>query len=128
MNEEIPEDIVSSLQEIIRDNSSASSVESIRVQVEEMSRDVIQDRNITSNLQTMVLDLQEKLDEAPRRNISSSPLGSKEDLMAQYQEYQDSCVPVLDSINQERDIVRKGIERMERQISQLIGVVTLYST
>ena len=36
MNEEIPEDIVSSLQEIIQDNSSASSVESIRVQVEEM--------------------------------------------------------------------------------------------
>ena len=67
-----------------------------------MSRDVIQDRNITSNLQSMVLDLQEKLDEALRKNISPSPLGSKEDLMAQYQEYQDSCVPVLESTNQER--------------------------
>ena len=123
MNEEIPEDIVSSLQEIIRDNSEASSVESIQVQVEEMSRDVIQDRTITSNLQSMVLDLQEKLDEVPRRNISSSTLGSKEDLMAQYQEYQDSCVPAMGSTNRERDIVRKSIERMERQISQLIGVV-----
>ena len=45
--------------------------------------------------------------------------------MAQYQEYQDSCVPVLESTNRERDIVRKGIERMERQISQLIQRSTL---
>ena len=47
LNEEIPVDIVSSLQEIIQDNSAASSVESMRVQVEEMSRDVIHDRSIT---------------------------------------------------------------------------------
>ena len=88
-----------------------------------MSRDVIHDRTITSNLQSMVLDLQEKLDEVPMRNISSSPLGSKEDLLAQYQEYQDGCVPASESTNRERDIVRKGIERMEREIAQLSGAV-----
>ena len=47
----------------------------------------------------MVLDLQEKLDEVLMRNISSSPLGSREDLLAQYQEYQDGCVPVSESTN-----------------------------
>ena len=93
LNEEIPVDIVSSLQEIIQDNSAASSVESMRVQVEEMSRDEIHDRTITSNLQSMVLDLQEKLDEVPMRNISPSLMGTREDLMAQYQEYQNGCIP-----------------------------------
>ena len=119
VNEGIPVDIVSSLQEIIKDNSAASSVESMRAQVEEMSRDVIHDRSITSNLRSMVLDLQEKLDEVPMRNISPSLMDSREDLMAQYQEYQDSCISASESTNRERDIVRKGIERVERQISQL---------
>ena len=50
LNEEILVDIVSSLKEIIQDNSTGSSVESIRVQVEEMSREVIHDRSLTSNL------------------------------------------------------------------------------
>ena len=86
VNEGIPVDIVSSLQEIIKDNSAASSVESMRAQVEEMSRDVIHDRSITSNLRSMVLDLQEKLDEVPMINISPSLMDSREDLMAQYQE------------------------------------------
>ena len=49
LNEEIPVDIVSSLQDIIQDNSAG------------------------------------KLDEVPMRNISSSPMGSREDLLAQYQ-------------------------------------------
>ena len=120
MNEEITVDIVSSLQEIIQDNSVASSVENMRLQVEEMSRDVIHDRSITKNLRSMVLDLQEKLDEVPMRNSKSSPMGSREDLLAQDQEFQDGCVSTSNSTNRERDIVRNGIERMERQISQLI--------
>ena len=48
LNEEIPVDIVSSLQDIIQDNSAG------------------------------------KLDEVPMRNISSSPMGSREDLLVQY--------------------------------------------
>ena len=43
--------------------------------------------------------------------------------MAQYQEYQDGCISASESTNRERDIVRKSIERVERQISQLIGAV-----
>ena len=77
-----------------------------------MSRDVIHDRSITSHLQSMVLDLQEKLDEVPMRNSVSSPMGSREDLLAQYQEYQDGCISASESTNREKDIVRKGIERM----------------
>ena len=77
-----------------------------------MSRDVIHDRSITSNLRSMVLDLQEKLDEVPMRNIISIPMGSTEDLLAQYQEYQDGCISASESTNREKDIVRKGIERM----------------
>ena len=50
-------------------------------------------------------------------------MGSREDLLAQDQEFQDGCVSTLDSTNRERDIVCKGIERIERQISQLIGAV-----
>ena len=99
LNEEIPVDILSSLQKIIQDNSAVSSIENMRLQVEEMSRDVIHDRSITNNLQSMVLDLQEKLDEVPLRNIISSPMGFREDLLAQYQEYQDGCTSASDSTN-----------------------------
>ena len=42
-NEEIPADIVNSLHDIIQNTSAASSVEGLRLQVEEISQEVCDD-------------------------------------------------------------------------------------
>ena len=66
LNEEIPADIVNSLHEIIQDTSVASSVESMHLQVEEISQEVFNYRSLTNQLRGMVLNLQDMLDEFPR--------------------------------------------------------------
>ena len=66
LNEEIPVDIVNSLHEIIQDTSVTSSVESMRLQVEEISQEVFNYRSLTNQLRGMVLNLQDMLDEFPR--------------------------------------------------------------
>ena len=48
-------------------------------------------------------------------------MGSREDLFHQDGNVQDSNAIASEATNLERDIVRKGIERLEKQISQLIG-------
>ena len=68
----------------------------------------------------MVLNLQDKLEELPRQNSASSPMGSREDLSHQDGNVQGSNTIDSETTNLERDIVRKGIERLEKQISQLI--------
>ena len=52
----------------------ASSVEGMLLQVEEISQEVFNDRNLTNQL------LQDKLEEFPRRNTTPSLMGSREDL------------------------------------------------
>ena len=120
-NEEIPADIVNSLQELIQDTSAASSVEDMRLQVEEISQEVLDERSRTNLLRSMVLNLQDKLEELPRQTSASSLIGSREDLSHQGGKVQGSSAIDSETINLERDIVRKGIERLEKQISQLIG-------
>ena len=48
-------------------------------------------------------------------------MGSREDLLYQDGNLQDSNTIASEATNRERDIGRKGIERLEKQISQLIG-------
>ena len=120
-NEEIPADIVNSLQELIQDTSAASSVEDLRLQVEEISQEVLDERSRTNLLRSMVLNLQDKLEELPRQTSASSLIGSREDLSHQDGNVQGNSAIDSETINLERDIVRKGIERLEKQISQLIG-------
>ena len=48
-------------------------------------------------------------------------MGSREDLSHQDGNVQGSNTIDSETTNLERDIVRKGIERLEKQISQLIG-------
>ena len=69
----------------------------------------------------MVFNLQDKLEEFPRQTITSSLAGSIEDVSHRDSNAQSGSPTESESINLERDIVRKGIERLEKQISQLIG-------
>ena len=110
LNEEIPVDIVNSSHDMIQDTSAASSVEQLRLQVEEISQEIFDDRSITNQLWSMVFNLQDKLDEVPWRNPASSPMGSREDLFHQDGNVQESNAIASEATNLERDIVRKGIE------------------
>ena len=65
----------------------------------------------------MVLNLQDKLYEFPRLTPTSSPMGSREELFLQVGNVQDCNNIASEAANLERDIVRKGIERLEKQIS-----------
>ena len=96
-------------------------MEDLRIQVEEISQEVLDERSRTNLLRSMVLNLQDKLEELPRQTSVSSLLGSREDLSHQEGNVQSSNAFNSETINLERDIVRKGIERLEKQISQLIG-------
>ena len=60
-NEEIPADVVNSIQELIQDTSAASSVvEDLRLQVEEISQEVLDERSRTNLLRSMVFNLHDK--------------------------------------------------------------------
>ena len=48
-------------------------------------------------------------------------MGSREDLFHQDENVQESNAIASEAANLERDIVLKGIERLDKQISQLIG-------
>ena len=68
----------------------------------------------------MVFNLQDKLKEFPKQTSTSSLFDSREDVSHRDDNAQSSRSTESESINLERDIVRKGIERLEKQISQLI--------
>ena len=124
LNEEIPMGIVISLYEVIQDNSPAVSVENMRQQVEEISRGVQFDRRAADNLKSLVINLQDKLDEILLQNISSRTLESREGSILHKEEIiSGRKYPSPTASGRERDIVKKCIERLEKQILQLIGVV-----
>ena len=79
-NEKLPADVVNSIQELIQDTSAVSSVEDLRLQVEEISQEVLDERSRTNLLQSMVFNLQDKLEEFPRQTSASSLAGSREDV------------------------------------------------
>ena len=122
-NEDIPVEVINSLQELIQDTSAASSVKDLRLQVEEISLEVHDERSRTNLLRSMVFNLQDKLEEFPKPSSSSSLFGSREDISHQDDNVQGSRSTESESSNLEREIVRKGIERLEKQISQLIEPV-----
>ena len=71
----------------------------------------------------MVFNLQDKLEDFPRQISTSSLAGSREDVSHRDGNTHSGSSTETESSNLERDIVGKGIERLEKQISQLIGPV-----
>ena len=117
---DIPADVMNSIQELIQDTSAASSVKDLRLQVEEISLEVLDESSRTNLLRSMVFNLQDKLEEFPKQTSTSSLADSREDISHRDGNVQSSSSTESESINLQRDFVRKGIERLEKQISQLI--------
>ena len=92
-------------------------------QVEELSPGIQCNRQASDKLRSLVIDLQDKLDVIPSQSTRSASLDPK-DFSPQAGDKQSSGLRSLHarSSYREREIVRKGIELLENQILQLIGV------
>ena len=64
-NEKIPADVINSLQEMIQDTSTASSMGELRVHMDEMAQEFCNERSRNDLMQTLVLNLQDKVEEVP---------------------------------------------------------------
>ena len=62
----------------------------------------------------MVFNLQDKLEDFPRQISTSSLAGSREDVTHRDGNTHSGSSTEAESSNLERDIVRKGIERLEK--------------
>ena len=123
MDTKIPMEIVNSLTEIIQKSAPSVAKEIMRQQVEELSRGIQCNQQASNNLRSLVIDLQDKLDVIPPQSTSSVSWDPR-DCSPQPGDGQSSGLrsPHANLTSREREIVRRGIERLEKQILQLIGV------
>ena len=126
MDTKIPMEIVNSLTEIIQESAPLVVGEIMRQQVKELSQGIQCDQQASNYLRSLVIDLQDKLDVIPLQSISSVSLAPR-DCSPQAGDGQSSGLrsPHANSSSREREIVRKGINRLEKQILQLICVFIL---
>ena len=105
---EIPREIVNSLQEIINDSSLGVAVGRMRDEIRELRDSLVTSRYATEGLRGLVVNLSDQVSNVPPAQIiRDESLILREDLNAE-------------SNRRECEIVRKGIERTEKQLRQLI--------
>ena len=109
---------VNALNDIIMDRSPAASMESIREQVEHLEGAIQADQETTKHVRSAMIELQDKI-----ANPSFNTLEIKDYFPQSGMINSDRGSPKSNSMSRERDIVRNGIERLEKQILQLIGVL-----
>ena len=118
INTEIPMEMVNSLNKIIQDSALSAVVKVMRQQVRELSQVIQNDQFVTDSLRGLVVDLQEKFNAATPQGVltltsSSGNLSPQTSGMRSSPDNQSS---------REREIVRKGIERLVKQIFQFINI------
>ena len=112
----IPREIVDSLNEIILDRSLASTMESVSEQVKQLEGVVRDNRKNTENVRSAIIQLKDRVD---NQSFNSSEI---RDQMVYSLGGASQGSPRSKSTSREREVVRKGTERMQKQISQLISV------
>ena len=103
---DIPRDIIDSLKNVINDSSPGIAVECMRAEIEEIRDSVDQSRCQTEGLKSVMADLS---DQVINISLNSSVHGSPPAMF-------DSS----ETIRREREIVKKGIERTEKQLKHII--------
>ena len=105
---EVPPEIISSLQEVINDSAPRIAVESMRGEMRDLRRNIISDQHMTEELQTLVIDLNDQMQENSRilpylgnNTLTNNVERNKTD-------------------SRECEIVRKGIKRFQKQLVQVI--------
>ena len=105
---EIPREIVDSLREIINDSLPGVAVNRMRDEIRELRESMNTSRYATEGLRGLVVDLSDQVSNVPPAQIiRDESLILREDFNAK-------------SSRRECEIVRKGIERTEKQLRQLI--------
>ena len=107
---DIPKEIVDSIQEVINDNSSGSAVHRMREEIGEIRNSLDTSRHATEGLRGLVVNLSEQV-----ANTSYQPV-----TLGQFSPRRDPTSE--ESMLREREIIRKGIERAEKQLRQIILV------
>ena len=111
-NMEIPQVIAESIQEIITNSAPSLAVAEIRGEFEILKGEVMSGRDVTEMLRDLVVNLKFQLDS----NISQS---SNQSINLEHTRNNNNSQESSSSLRK-REIVRKGIERLERQINQLL--------
>ena len=123
LNEEFPSNIVNSLKDIIMKGAPSTIIEVIRQQVNELTQVIGTERFTTDDLRNMMTDLQERFNTSLQRSGGSSLLPSSDpSLQTSDRQMNQNRSTKTDVSSREREIVRKGIERLEKQILQYINV------
>ena len=123
MNTEVPMDIVNSLNDIIMEGAQSTLIEVIRQQVKELSQVVQTDWFATDSLRDRMIDLQERFDATLQHTVGSSiPPSSDPSLQTSGRQMNEMRSSQRYTCSKEQEIVRKGIERLEKQILQYIDV------
>ena len=105
---EIPREIVNSLREIINDSSPGVAVNRMRDEIRELRESMNTSRYATEGLRGLVVDLSDQVSNVPPTQVlRDESLILREDFNSE-------------SSRRECEIVRKGIERTEKQLRQLI--------
>ena len=105
---EIPREIVDSLREIINDSSTGAAVNRMRDEIRELRESMTTSRYAMEGLRGLVVDLSDQVSNIPpAQMIRDESLIFREDFNTE-------------SSRRECEILRKGIERTEKQLRQLI--------
>ena len=123
MNIKVPVEIVNSLNDIIMEGAPSTIIEVIRQRVEELSQLVQTDRFATDSLRDVMIDLQEIFDTTLQHTVCSSiPASSDPSLKTSGRQKNEMRSSQRYTCSKEPEIVRKGIERLEKLILQYIDV------
>ena len=123
MNEEVPLDVVNSLNDIIMEGAPSIVIEVIRQRVEELSQEVRTDRFATDGLRNVMIDLQERFNANLQCTVGSSVLPSSDPSLQTSGRQMTEMRPSQGyTCSKEQEVVRKGIARLEKQILQYIEV------
>ena len=109
---EIPQVIAESIQEIITNSAPSLAVAEIRGEFEILKGEVMSGRDVTEMLRDSVVNLKLQIDSNINQNCNQSNNPERARNNNNSQEPSNSL--------REREIVWKGIERLERQINQLL--------
>ena len=103
---EVPEELINTLREVINNSSPGIVVEGMRTEIEEIRDSLDQNRYTTEGLRTVMADLSDQVVNASMNAAEPNPTVRLDD--------------DTETNRREREIVRKGIERTEKQLRQII--------
>ena len=123
VNAEVPSDVVNSLNDIIMEGTPSTVIEVLRQEVKELSHVVPTDWFATDGLRNVAIDLHKRFN-APLQHSGGSSVLLSGNLSPQSSDRQINVMKPSrrESCSKEQDIVKKGIERSEKQILQYINV------